>query len=345
MNQSQAEALLLALGSKAQGKGDNWVRGSCPLAPQTHKSGSDKTPSFGLYVAEGEPGRFHCFSCESGSLGTLLQKMNFLVQQMPNQFHGNLLEAMKIVDDEEIDLPLLPAFSEFGTPTTKPFEELPSWYLDEFKPATEYDRAAQYLSQRLVPLDHAAKYDLRYDAVADRLVFPYRDVFGRLAGLRGRGIQFLDGPSHPSPHHDYVWNGVNNAAQVWYNEPLLDIDAPKPVVVVEGQFDAMRVAQVYPWVIANLTAKPGAAKLDKLFNCEGVILMLDGDHAGRVGTEKFGAALAARGINWCPVYLPILNSQGQPVDSKSPEAIKTDPDKMGEAWIRDALLEVGVISC
>jgi 5S rRNA maturation endonuclease (ribonuclease M5) len=338
MNVQQAEGLLKALGSKPGGKGDRWVRGTCPLAPWTHKNGKDSHPSFGLYTAPGEPGRFYCFACNGGSLSTLLQTIEFHAAKHPGDFHGNLHMARQIIEQEEIELAMLPEFSEFGEQEKK-FEELPEWFLDTFPLATGVGRATAYLQYRGFNETDAHKFDLRYDPVQDRLVFPYCNVFGKFAGLRGRGIEF-PGEKHYSPHHDYVWNGINNAGLVWFNEEILDDEGP--VVVVEGQFDAMRVARVYPRVLANLTAKPIRAKLKKLVQCEGVILMLDGDFAGRMATQKFLEAFDDMKITCATVKLPIVDKHGNDVDPKSPEAIKTDPDKIGEDWIRQALKGLGL---
>jgi 5S rRNA maturation endonuclease (ribonuclease M5) len=342
MNLEQANALLKALGSKPGGHGDKWVRGSCPLAPWRHKSGKDSNPSFGLYVSPGEPARFHCFACESGSLQTLLQTLAYYQSKSPSyfkeDFHGDLNLARQIIDQEEMELAVLPEFTEFGAPEKK-FEPLPEWFLDTFLRADESVRAMAYLKYRGFSEAEVNRFDLRYDTVTDRVVFPYRDVFGRLAGLRGRGVQIAGAP-HFSPHHDYVWNGINNSSLVWLNEEVLDDEGP--VVVVEGQFDLMRVARVYPRVIANLTAKPVRTKIKKLTQCEGVILMLDGDFAGRTATQKFLEVFDEFHIKCAVALLPIVNHAGIPVDPKDPGALKTDPDKIGEHWIRECLVGLGV---
>jgi 5S rRNA maturation endonuclease (ribonuclease M5) len=106
------------------------------------------------------------------------------------------------------------------------------------------------------------------------VVAPYYDVFGRLAGARGRSIL----PDPTKKHHDYSFNGHNNCRMVWYNEQVLNL--PGPVVVVEGQFDCWRVSTVYPKVVANLTAKPSDEKFKKLCDSQEVIQIPDNDDAG-----------------------------------------------------------------
>lgn len=334
MNKEQAEGLMVALGTKATSLSHPWVRGPCALAPWLHKKGKDSHPSFGLNIAQGTAGRFHCFSCESGSLDKLIQLIEFHALKDPGRFKGNLPKAREIIEQEEIDLPVLPAYSEFGISDVKKFQPLPEYWLESWLPVAQYQRAMTYLIDvRGFTLSEAVKYDLRYDSKDDRIIFPYRDVFGRLAGLRGRGVQ-MPGEYHPTAHHDYVWDDINNAALTWYNEQILD--EPGPVVVVEGQFDALRTARAYPRVLANLTAKPMIEKMKKLAQCEGVVVMLDGDATGRIGTQKFVDFLNVLKVPTAVVLLPVEDDQGNEV--------KTDPDKLGEEWIHEELKKIGLVS-
>ena len=135
---------------------------------------------------------------------------------------------------------------------------------------------------------HAAQYDLRYDPKRSMVVAPYRDVFNRLAGARGRSI--LDGPQK---HYDYTYQSVNNAQLCWYNEPVLNLHGP--VVVVEGQFDCWKTVQAFPKTVANLTAKPTMEKMKKLGDCGVVIQIPDRDEAGQGKRHSVCQALSAIG--------------------------------------------------
>lgn len=330
MNTEQAQALIVALGGKVSSVSGTWVRSPCVLAPWNHKSGKDSNPSFGIACERGKPGRFHCFTCESGSLAKLMQIVEMGVLATPGKFKGDMQKAREIIEQEEVDLPVLPAYSEFDHGEKKQFQEFPAYWLESFMPLATNNRAIDYWLHRGFSLSEALQWDIRYDSEGDRLVFPYRDVFGRLAGARGRGIE-LPGESHWSAHHDYTWNKVNNSGLCWYNEQVLD--SPGPVVVVEGQFDLIRVARVYPRVIANLTAKPVLEKVFKLTQVEGAILMLDGDQPGRDATKRFCEIHSMLKIPTAVIHLPF-----------DPEAgVKSDPDKLGEQWIADTLNSIGAM--
>ena len=333
MTPDAAEALLEALGSKKAGQSGVWMRGPCPLARWLHKSGKDTNPSFGLMIEEGSIPHFHCFTCESGSLSHLLQIIEFRNQQTPGVFHGDLNKAREIVELAESELPLLPAYSEFGQQQKKVFEELPTYFLDTFKPVTMVPRAMKYCLHRGFTLPEIYKHDLRYDLERDMLVFPYWDVFDRFAGLRGRKITLPDEvPGFAVGHHDYIVNKVNNSGFVFYNEQALNL--PGPVVLVEGQTDCIKVARIWPKTVANLTAKPIMAKVQKLGQTDGVILLLDGDESGRNGTEKFVHLLSFLDIKYLPVFLPWDPSTG----------VKSDPDSIGPEWLVNKFGELGILS-
>jgi DNA primase len=261
--------------------------------------------------------------------------MELHILQSPGLFTGDLQKAREIVEHEALEMPVLPGYQEFGNKhQQKVFQPLPDYVLEIGPLATQVPRARDYLKYRGYDPDEVVQaHGLRYDHEHDRLVFPYWDVHGRLAGMRGRGIQF-PGEIHWTPHHDYVWNGVNNSQLTWYNEQVLNL--PGPVIVVEGQFDCLRVSRVWKKTVANLTAKPVLAKMLKLTHSEGVVLLLDGDDTGRAATKKYIQYCVVMSTPVYPIYLPVVDEHG----AKQ----KTDPDKLGEAWVVSALTTAGLLT-
>lgn len=269
--------------------GDKWVMSHCPLAFATHKHGKDNKPSFGVNLASG---KFNCFTCESGSLEKLLQLLEMYCGSHPEMaYRFDFKKAREILGDQEDLVEALPAYSEFA-PEGHQFQEWPTYFLDQFPKWSKSLKAVWYLTDgrklmgsQPVDLSVAEQMDLRWDAKYQRIVCPYHNVSDKLAGARGRAIATDTG----FKHFDYTWNGVNNAALVWYNEQCFgeSIKNHMPVVVVEGQFDCLNVLRVYPYVVANLTAKPSQEKLRKLQNCHSVVIMLDNDAAGEKGEQKY----------------------------------------------------------
>jgi hypothetical protein len=333
MNAEAVENLLLALGTKQEAKAGVWHRSKCPLAFALHKSGKDTHPSFGIANEEGLPLRFHCFTCETGDMPKLFQTLEFLSHKFPGQFHGNLQQARQIVEENGTGIAVLPEYSEFKASNVKLFEELPQYILGTYKPALMYNRASKYLlNLRGLTEEEVLKFNIRYDADADMVLFPYWDVFDRLAGVRGRKIVFPGEYSSAQQHHDYVFNKVNNAQLTFYNEQCLNL--PGPVVVVEGQVDCIKVCRVWPKTVANLTAKPVLEKAKKLSHTEGAVFMMDGDQPGRAAQSKWVDLSLFLGIPCAVVELPYDEQQG----------VKTDPDSVGEEFIRQKFVQLGLLT-
>jgi hypothetical protein len=166
----------------------------------------------------------------------------------------------------------LPAYGEFPS-QAQVFVEWPVYWLDSFMQAWFHAEGHQYLLSRWVSPETAHQFSIRYDVKRQMVVAPYWDVFGRLAGARGRKV--TEGGQQ---HFDYTFQGVNNARLVWYHEQVLN--DPGPVVVVEGQFDLWRTVQAYKKTVAALTAKPTLEKMKKLGDCGTVIQIPDLDEAG-----------------------------------------------------------------
>lgn len=311
----------------------NWVSSSCPLAPWTHKGGADNRPSFGVRVNEMRP-YYHCFTCRAGDLTTLIQEIEMFVGKNPGQHHGfDIKAARAILENEGFEIEPLPEFSEF-TLKAHEFQEWPTYFIDSFYPCDLHHRPAKYLKSRNVPAEVANAHGLKYDSKRDMIVFPYHNLYGKLAGARGRAIELPGEPPTKYRHHDYTWNHVNNAALVWYNEEALTHD--KPVVVVEGQFDQMRVSEVYPYAIANMTAKPSAQKLKKLEYAPAIVLMMDNDEAADAAIKKYVHYLDA-------INKPVAVVQPPKEYTPSGKLIKHDPDSMGVEWVREQLKSLDLI--
>lgn len=325
MTPEAASQLMLALGTKSEGHHGVWMRGKCPLAPYRHQSGKDTNPSFGLYVEEGSRPRFHCFTCESGSIEKLLQLLEKAIAEK-KPFHGDLAKAREILESAESELPVLPVYAEFNQQQKRKFEELPGYLLDTYMPAIDVPRALEFARSRGLLDEEILKHNLRYDHGRDMLLFPYWDVFNRFAGIRGRAIG-----DHGVKHHDYVFGGVNNSGLVFYNEQVLNL--PGPVVVVEGQVDCLKVARLWTKTVGNLTAKPVLEKATKLTQSDGVVVLMDGDETGRAATKKFVDLMVALNTQVLPILLPW-----------DPEAgLKSDPDSVGYDWLKQAFVHHGLL--
>lgn len=297
-----------------------WARASCPLARFTHGGGNDSHPSFGAVVGS-EP-RFNCYTCEHGSMEYLLQVLQFHLQQSPQfAMFYDMVSAKAILDGSTVEVPPLPEYTEFALTSAHEFEEWPLWFVHSL-PAWDLSvQSVAYLKGRGVPKWVADHFDLRWDEEKRMVVSPYRNVYGKLAGMRGRSVD-KDCPKHKR-FHDYKWNGVNNASLCWYNEPVLE--SLMPVVMVEGQFDLYQVFQVTEHVIAGLSAKVTAFKMKRLLQSEAVLLMLDPNKTGEQAKQKYAKYLGEHGVKVGVIDIP---------------AECEDPGVTPLEWLRETLKDV-----
>lgn len=344
MNESQGRQLMAALGVKPDYKG-GWLRGRCPLAPWTHKGGKDNSPSFGVKVDSNGPSHYHCFACSSGSLSALVQTLELYTDYGANAPPAlDLSRVRQIVETDESTVYPLPEYTEFPDSGHKGFEPWPESALEAFPLASTSNLAAQYLKWRGFTLEEADAQGIRVDLYREMLVFPYRNVSGQLAGMRGRLMDFgqkvmheFKGEMIPSlKHYDYQWGEMNNAHLCWLGEECLE-HATSPVLIVEGQFDRMRLQRVYPYVLANMTAKPSDYKLQKLLWAPGVVVVMDNDEAGQLATVKWVNRLKAGGLS--KIGFLELNTAPKSAfhTARDGAGSPKDPDEVDEGWLSEAV--------
>lgn len=284
MTPEQGFHFLKALGAKNIKQEGKWIKASCPLAFALHKSHNDSNPSFGLNVEPNANSRYNCFACSSGSALDLIQSLEFYGAK-----NADFKLAREILESETLEVTPLPGYKEFSEAgeawTLQPW---PEWVLNDYPSVTTVKVAMDYLESRRVSKEEAIQAELKFDFTRAMICFPIRDAYGVLAGMRGRSI--LEGAIGIQKHYDYRWNKISNVRGVWYNEQALTL--PGKTVVVEGQFDVLRVKKIYPKVVGNLTAKPTAPKIEKLASRQGVILIPDNDATGELSIKRYEEALS-----------------------------------------------------
>ena len=151
---------------------------------------------------------------------------------------------------------------------------------------------------RAVDLAQFTRHGSLIDTLRDRVVIPVRGRDGRIAGFIGRDVSGDPrAPKYRNPAHTPVFD----KSLILYRPTLATPHPEATVVVVEGPLDALAIAataadadladRVIP-VSANGTAVSGpqAAQVCALAPA-GIVLALDGDDAGRAGTERWLDAL------------------------------------------------------
>jgi DNA primase len=136
----------------------------------------------------------------------------------------------------------------------------------------------------------------------ERLVIPLEDTAGRIVGYCGRS---LDG-SEPR----YLFPAGFAKSQLLFNLHRAAACGQATAIVVEGFFDCLKVYQAgFPSVVALMGVALSDSQRSLLArHFRQIVLMLDGDAAGRQASAVISAKLSA----YCPVRVVELAEGSQP---------------------------------
>lgn len=180
---------------------------------------------------------------------------------------------------------------------------------------TGVDHTHPYLAQRGVDRATAVEFGIgfysRPGLMSGRIVIPIHNGKGEMVAYAGRA---LDGriPKYKLP------GGFHKSLEL-YNLHRAIASGSQTVIVVEGYFDCVRVHQSgLPWVVALMGSSLSLEQEKVLVErFKRVILMLDGDDAGRVATQTIRPKLLQK----CDVLTAAVSDGAQP-DQLSPGEIQ-----------------------
>lgn len=135
------------------------------------------------------------------------------------------------------------------------------------------------------------------DRFRDRIMFPIRDVSGRVVGFGGRRLKDGEGPKYLNSPEGLVFT----KRHFWY-----DLSVARPairregrVVVVEGYMDVIACHEAgIPGCVASLGTSLTTEQVQGLgADAERVILAYDADQAGRAAALRAIAMMVGRGLD------------------------------------------------
>ncbi|PWU12015.1 MAG: hypothetical protein C5B51_01680 [Terriglobia bacterium] len=268
------EQVLARYGVKLKRSGKE-LRGKCPI----HQG-----EGTGTFHASTEKNAFQCFSC--GAKGNVL----------------DFVAAMEHCSVREAAVKLRDWFSVGGILAAAAAREQPGNQLAPEEEAGErseantplgftlkgIDYSHQYLSGRGIDRQTAEYFGVGFfpgkGSMAGRVVIPIENEQGELVAYAGRSI---DG-SEPK----YKLPAGFKKRQVLYNLKRAAEETEGLVVLVEGFFDCIRVSQAeYPAVALMGCAISEQQEQQLIANFRQVVIMLDGDEAGRKATAEIASRL------------------------------------------------------
>jgi len=171
---------------------------------------------------------------------------------------------------------------------------------------TGVERNHPYLAQRGIDPAIATEFGVGFypgpGLMSGRIVIPIRNLHGQLVAYAGRALD-------DRPPKYKVPVGFRKALEL-FNLQRVMVAGGKTVIVVEGYFDCMRVHQAgFPWVVALMGCSLSAPQESGLLHhFERIVLMLDGDAAGRKASE----GIATRLSRWRSVQVVRVPDGSQP---------------------------------
>ncbi len=287
--ESELEQLVREFGGGNMSQsGTGWLRASCPFAQWTHRTGKDSKPSFAIKL--GADGGYRCLSCgEKGGSRKFVARleelsgrdMKELRQALRDQAPAGLLSKLNKAMRKAPTLKRVAGIS-VGSALAPPkmADPVPETDLQLFGPVDRSPVAKSYLEKRGISPKTAEYWELGYHDVSGRLTIPVRDCDGTLRGISGRS---LTGQTPP-----YLHSTGFQRAYYLYGEDHLTAHYQRTGILVEGQFDVLRLASLgYDNVVASLGTAVTEFQVEKI--CQfftTLVVFFDGDDAGMEAAKK-----------------------------------------------------------
>lgn len=320
-NEDLIIAALEELGSKVGDLKRGYVHASCPLAAHRHEGGVDNNPSFGVVYNSGEAhkpeGHAHCFSCGYSGDIREIASLRYAWKDLDADQLENVMSLMEQVKEHKLPLSLSSHTADDPFPDAE--------WLASFPPVSgDHTAAVEYLASRGFDRDTYQAFDVRFDMNRYRVSFPLYDRTQRCRGMIGRTlIVNPEGPRYfyyPYPNA----SGVSPKGFTWFNEHRLDL--AKPVLVVEGIFDAMKAWMAYKNTTAALSIGFRRPGLGWHTGVKRWVSMFDVGEGGKRARERLDELAQQTGAQvW---HLPPPPGRDDPGES-TPSEILTQLNSLG----------------
>jgi DNA primase len=183
------------------------------------------------------------------------------------------------------------------------------------------ERSHPYLTERGLTLETIIDFGVGYCAkgmMAERIAIPIQNPEGNVVAYAGR---FPGEPDEGTPKYKLP-QGFRKSLELYNIDRAIKEPADKPLVIVEGFFDCMKLHQSgYRKVVALMgsTMSAGQEELVRRHTNAGshVIVMFNEDEAGKAGREDITVRLA----KFCFVKTHVFDQPGAQPDQLSAEVV------------------------
>lgn len=330
MNKEGVIQFLRALGADMDtmvDPGRGWINCACPIAEWTHAKGHDEHPSFGVSISDDAHSVYYCFGCsnQARSLGWMLHNMFVMSGEYPD------LAANVYLKWECFETPVVLCEAEdvWEQECREPAKPLPPEVLKcvpliSGASGFEARRCREFLlGERGVSEWVQGLCRVRYFEELQALAFALTDIHGfaymfRLRKRKEKWIRTMSPKVAGFPNLKFP--SLKHDIGAWFNMFLVDWSSP--VMLVEGEIDAMRLMSLgFFNVLASTTTQVTDLQIDSL-TADTYILGYDADLAGVHAVRRIAEHLDGRAA--------LLKADWSVVDCKD----------AGDLPDRDALLAV-----
>lgn len=144
-----------------------------------------------------------------------------------------------------------------------------------------------------------------YDMFRGRVMIPIRSPEGRTIAFGGRLLEGDDGPKYLNSKESRLYD---KSSVLYATDQARDeIRKKKSAVLAEGYFDAIGLHQAgvrNALALCSTALTPGHLQLLHRLEAKELVLLLDGDEAGRKAVERLAGALLNAGANCRVAVLP-----------------------------------------
>ena len=333
-------------------------KGLCPFH-------DEKTPSFNVNP---DRGTFYCFGCHEGgdAIAFLMKVENLSFPEAARTLARDCGIEIPETDDagsgvtERLRVANELAHSHYCTALAAPDSPGASYLAQRGLDAPtiarfgigyapqRWDFIVQALREHRVAAEDGEKAGLlarrdsggHYDRLRGRVIFPIRDVRGRVVAFGGRAVdsdqepKYLNTPESPLFHKRQAFYGFPHA--------LEPIRRAKCAVVVEGYFDLIAL---YRADVENVVATCGTALTTDHAQAlrrrtSHVVLLFDGDKAGQRATERALEILLPEGLRVSVVVLQPGDDPDTCLEREGAEALRARVD--GARGALDVVIEWAV---
>ncbi len=168
-----------------------------------------------------------------------------------------------------------------------------------------------------------SKGDGYYDMFRGRLMIPIRSPEGRTIAFGGRLLEGDDGPKYLNSKDSRLYN----KSDTLYGTDLArdEIRKKKSVVLCEGYFDCIGLHQAgvkNAVALCSTALTPGHLALLHRLEAKELVLLLDGDDAGRKAVERLAGPILAGGVASRVAVLPDGEDPDTWARKVGPEAVQ-----------------------